>query len=312
MNPLTTLRDMLTFCRPAGSSTESAFIARYIATLPGAYQCFGSNWIVAVDDAPILWSCHTDTVHRSPGRQTIRELHGVVSLSRQSVIDGRNCLGADDTAGVWLCREMILARVPGTYIFHYAEEKGGIGSSALADHVDGAVWLARFTHAIAFDRRGSTDIITHQAYGRTASDTFALSLAGILLAAGLPGYCPCDTGIFTDTANYAGIIGECSNVSVGYQHEHTVCESLDLAHVARLRVALLAAEWSLLAAERVPSADDENDWYGNDDDLTADLLTIDSPSWRYLDSDPRSCRLDPEYDEIQRQLTIDLLKYRSR
>lgn len=292
---------MLTYCRPAGSSTESAFIAKYVLTLPHAYRCFGNNIVVPVDSTPVLWSCHTDTVHRSPGRQTIHDASGVVSLSRQSLIDGRNCLGADDTAGVWLCREMILNRVPGTYIFHYAEERGGIGSSALADNASGEEWLSRFTHAIAFDRRGTSDIITHQSYGRTASNLFAESLVRILTTAGLEGYSPCDSGIFTDTANYASVIGECSNVSVGYRHEHTIHESLDTHHIGRLHDALLIADWALLAGDRVPGVE-VDEWEWEDEDIDADLLIDALPD--------RSYRLDPVYDSIQRQLTLDLLKYR--
>ncbi len=320
MNLLTTLRAMLTFCRPAGSATEAAFIDKYVMSLPGAYKCFGNNIVVQIGDSPVLFSCHTDTVHRQDGYQTIHESDGIARLSQRSLAAGRNCLGADDTAGVWLCREMVLAGILGTYIFHYGEERGGIGSSALADNTVGAGWLSGFKYAIAFDRRGHTDIITHQAYGRTASDLFATALALMFDTVGLSGYIPCSGGIFTDTANYSGLIGECSNVSVGYANEHTIRESLDLSHVLRLRNALVAVDWSQLTGDRLPGTDDdgfEDDWGWldkDDDGVVVEDETVDTPSvnWRYLDRDTsRSYRLDPEYDDVQRQLTIDLLKYRS-
>src|ERR1019366_6093943 len=82
---LGTLLDMLTYCRPAGSGAESAFIARFVATLPGAVVDPFGNWHVIIGTSPILWSCHTDTVHDTSGRQTVHvAADGVVGLSRRS------------------------------------------------------------------------------------------------------------------------------------------------------------------------------------------------------------------------------------
>src|SRR5216683_3061735 len=82
----TALLDMLTYCRPAGSDTESAFIDKYIAPLPGAQADAHGNWHVAVGDSTVLWSCHTDTVHSKQGRQTVHvnDRTGTVGLSRRS------------------------------------------------------------------------------------------------------------------------------------------------------------------------------------------------------------------------------------
>jgi hypothetical protein len=207
---LQTLIDMHGYCRPMGSPAERAFILRYIQPLPGAKCDAFGNWWVVVDDAPVLWSCHTDTVHRSEGFQTTRydEKSGVLSLSKRSKRFS-SCLGADDTAGVFMCREMILRKVPGTYVFHYGEERGGIGSSAVAQHSPDA--LSRFTMAIALDRAGVNDIITHQGYGRTASDLFTASLGDALheLDPALL-MLPCEFGVYTDTAEYADLLPECT------------------------------------------------------------------------------------------------------
>src|ERR1035437_4917737 len=90
---LGTLLDMLTYCRPAGSGAESAFIARFIATLPGATCDPFGNWHVVVGTSPILWSCHTDTVHDTSGRQTVHvAADGIVGLSRRSR-PRSSCLG---------------------------------------------------------------------------------------------------------------------------------------------------------------------------------------------------------------------------
>ena len=146
-------------------------------------------------------------------------------------------------------REMILSRVPGHYVFHYGEEIGGEGSAAIAwdepERFDGL----RF--AIAFDRAGTSDVITHQIGGRTCSDECARSIAAELDRCGLPGYRPA-RGIFTDTANYADLIGECSNLSVGYSGAHSERESTDLRHAAYLLTAVLGFDESRLIAKRIP------------------------------------------------------------
>jgi hypothetical protein len=45
-----------------------------------------------------------------------------------------SCLGADDAAGVWLLCEMIRAGIPGLYVFHRNEERGGRGAEFFAKH----------------------------------------------------------------------------------------------------------------------------------------------------------------------------------
>ncbi len=251
------LFDMLTYARPAYSSTERAFIDRFIRPLPGAYIDGGHNWHVQVGDSPILWSCHTDTVHRLQGYQTLHLEGSIIHLSKRSRKRGFDCLGADDTAGVALCVQMIRANVPGHYIFHSAEEIGGIGSTWIAKETPDL--LQRFTYAIALDRRGTGDVITHQ-YGRCCSDAFANSLADVLNTGTPLAYAPDDSGIFTDTANYTDLIGECTNLSVGYENAHTNRECLDVDHVERLFHALCALSPDSLVSSRQPG-DDDPDWH---------------------------------------------------
>lgn len=258
---LAVLADMLTYRRPAGSDTERAFRIKYIETLPGniAQDAYG-NYHAYIGDGPyLMYSSHTDTVHRTPGRQSVHvSADGTISLSKRAVREGSNCLGADDTAGIFLMCEMMRAGVPGHYVFHYAEERGGIGSSNAA--ADAPELFAGDLACIAFDRRGTADVITHQASGRTAGDRFAQSLADVLHAAGLPGYAPCDAGIFTDSASYTDLIGDCTNISIGYQNEHTTRETLNMSHLFALADALIGADWSRLVFERKPGDVDPDDW----------------------------------------------------
>jgi len=109
-------------------------------------------------------------------------------------------------------------------------------------------FLKQFTHAIAFDRRGTTSIITHQMGERASSDTCSNAIASLL---GM-GYELDDTGLFTDTAQYMDQVSECLNISIGYQSEHSNKETLDTDHVLKLRDKVLAIKWDeiTLPAER--------------------------------------------------------------
>ena len=240
------LLDMLTHKRPAGSKTERRFIRQFIEPLGVQRDAYG-NLYKRIGHAPVLWSCHTDTVHRDGGKQLPVVSDGIVSLAHGAT---SNCLGADCAAGVWLMREMILAGRPGLYVFHRAEELGGRGSMHIAAETPELLDGIRF--AIALDRRDYGDVITHQGFGRCCSDDFAQSLAHELNTHPDLLYSPDDTGVFTDTANYTDLIGECTNLSVGYWKEHTKTEQLNVAHLVALREALCALDVTKLAYSREP------------------------------------------------------------
>jgi hypothetical protein len=77
----------------------------------------------------------------------------------------------------------------------------------------------------------------------------------------LYGYKPDSTGSFTDSANYTGLIPECTNLSVGYESAHSTQESLDYFHLIGLRDSLLALDYSKLTVERTPAIDDYEDYW---------------------------------------------------
>lgn len=235
---------MLSAKRPAHSLGEQRWVDTYLMSIPGAEADDFGNVFVQVGASPAtLFSAHTDTVHREDGPQTVLiDPHTLTAFK-----DDNKPLGADDTTGCWLLKEMIEAGIPGLYIFHRAEEVGGQGSDYIAR--DTPQRLAGIQRAIAFDRKGTTNVITHQGLGRCCSNTFAQALAEQLGQ----GYAPDDSGIFTDTANYTELIAECTNLSVGYYHEHTAKETQDLKHLLALRDTLLAVDWDALPTERDPA-----------------------------------------------------------
>ncbi len=240
---------MLRTCRPHGSVTEHQFIERFL--LPHGMEAdgFGNLWL-QIGTAPVLWSSHVDTCHRRDGAQKFQiDRDGIVRLADGSP---SNCLGADCTAGVWLMTEMIEAGIPGRYVVHRGEERGGLGSRYVAEHEPNR--LEGISAAIAFDRRGTNSIITHQRGERCCSGDFAASLARAIDL----DHQPDPTGTFTDTANYTFHIGECTNLSVGYDHEHTPQETLDLDYLIRLRRAVLGIDTGGLVIARTAGETDSD------------------------------------------------------
>ena len=223
------LMEMLTYCRMKDGKAEAMFIEKYIDTIKGMQvDGYGNRYIVVGPDNPdVMFSAHTDTVHRHSGWQSLHYDGRHITLQSP---EHSNCLGADDGAGVFCLVKLIAAGIAGLYVFHRAEEHGGLGSGWIADNAPDMVKDIKF--CIAFDRRGADSIITEQGMTRCCSDDFADSLADAL---SLPMYND-PTGSFTDSATYAdaGLIGECTNVSVGYDNEHTSSESLDVAVLFRL------------------------------------------------------------------------------
>jgi len=247
------LLEMMTYMRPAGTPAEEAFIAKFIVPAGSKKDEYGNRWIwVNKSDGStpdIMFSSHTDTVHTKGGSQKIELADGMIFAEDSS------CLGADDTAGIWLMLEMIKAKVPGVYVFHREEECGGHGSTWIAKNMGGR--LKHIKAAIAFDRKGYDSVITHQAGGRCCSDAFAKSLAAQLGGK----FAPDSTGLFTDTANYTDYIGECTNLSVGYHMAHGPAEHQDVGFLMGLRDRLLEVDWSQLVCERKPGEKDpDDDW----------------------------------------------------
>ena len=272
------LIDMLAYCRPANTATETQFIARYIVPTGALPDAFG-NYISRIGTAPVLWSCHTDTVHRVEGMQSVSVEKGIATLAAGSK---SNCLGADCTTGVWLMVNMIQRGVEGLYVFHRQEESGGFGSAYIAEKTPEL--LTGIDFAIALDRFGGDSIITHQAGGRSASDAFAASIAKQLP----DGYFADAGGTFTDTANYTRIVPDCTNLSVGYLNQHSSAESQCLLTAERLLAAMLALDVSQLVAERMP--DDDDDWKDKDYGLLAYFDDWkESPAPRTVEQVVRAC-----------------------
>lgn len=267
------LRAILSWQRPHNDEAERLFCELYVDDLAALYPVerdgFGNRWLT-IDTPPghplILWSCHVDTMASKGGRQEVRYQPDGRTLELRKQKPGR-VLGADDGAGVWLLREMIRAGVPGTYVFHRGEECARLGSKYVAKYERER--LEGFDACIAFDRKGTDNLITHQSLERGVSHGFAQSLIVALEDAsnGMLSYVEDDSGSYTDSFTYFDHISECTNLSVGYEREHGPRETLDAMHLWRLRNAMVQADFSFLRIERDPYAMpvyDAEPWWQDD------------------------------------------------
>ena len=205
------------------------------------------NLFAKIGESDAMFTAHLDTATSA--------LSDVNHVIEGNIIktDGKSILGADDKAGVAIMLNMIENKIPGLYYFFLGEEVGCVGSrkSAAAQKEKK---IEGITKVISFDRRGKNSVITFQSGARCCSDTFGSALSKALNDADSTfKYENDDTGILTDSIQFVGIYPECTNISVGYQSEHTFSESQDIDHLEKLAVACLKIDWASLPVERDPS-----------------------------------------------------------
>lgn len=193
-----------------------------------------------------IFVAHTDTVHDTGGENKVgfdgSYIHGVDEP-----------LGADDGAGIAILCFMMSKKVPGRYIFSRQEESGGVGAKLIADTMSNM--LKKYKRAIAFDRRGTDEVIISQGGSECASQAFGEALSDALNGQGLL-YMPSVKGVYTDTKEFRGVVAECVNISTGYYQEHGCSEHLDLQHFGLLALAAVNIDWETLPTAREPKEDD--------------------------------------------------------
>ena len=235
-----------------------------INQLPTGYKKddFGNFYIEIGDNSTTMFTCHLDTADRQQKKVKHIINGGIITT------DGNSILGADDKAGMTIILNMIEKKIPGLYYFFVGEERGCVGSSKLARSWTTTEWSNRITKCVSFDRRGTDSIITEQFYGVCCSDEFAKELASRLNAVEITfNYRPDPTGIYTDSAQFTNLIAECTNISVGYYHEHTHSERQDITHLEKLSAAVCNIDWETLpivglSGEPVyDDYDDDEDYY---------------------------------------------------
>lgn len=226
------------------------------------------NLMVKIGESDVIFTSHLDTATSA--------LTKVNHVFDKNIIktDGKSILGADDKAGVTVMLYMIENKVPGLYYFFLGEEVGCLGSKKVA--ADQKIQkIEGINKVVSFDRRGTTSVITYQSSKRCASDEFGEALAKEFNRVDETfAYKTDPTGVLTDSVQFISIYPECTNISVGYQSEHTFSESQDIEHLEKLAIACTKVDWASLPVKRDPSKveyrsyggysswDWEDDYYG--------------------------------------------------
>ena len=166
--------EMLQYTRPHKGKSEQEYLERFIVPNIDWEDKSGNMIKIIGDKNPrIMFSSHTDTVHRHDGKQKL-----FTDEKEQFIFSDSTCLGADDTVGNYLMITMIEEKIPGMYIFHRGEEHGGIGSGWIAKETPGL--LEHIEIAIALDRKDTDDVVQYQSGSRCCSEQFASDLAKLM------------------------------------------------------------------------------------------------------------------------------------
>lgn len=221
--------------------------------LPDGYKkdSYGNYYLVLGTEPDCMFACHLDTYSKLE-QQITHKFKGNFIMS-----DGTTILGADDKAGMIVLLYMIEKKVPGLYYFFLAEESGCLGSKEVAESFECGYpmipELKKITKCISFDRKGTNSIITEQLFTECCSKEFAYGLANRLNSVGNGlTMMPDATGVSTDSAQFMGIIPECTNISVGYYDEHTSSERQDIDFLYKLCHAVVEINWQTLPVSRIP------------------------------------------------------------
>ena len=205
------------------------------------------NLFIKIGESDVMFTSHLDTATsaNTPVNHVI--VDNIIKT------DGKSILGADDKAGVTIMLNMIKNNIPGLYYFFLGEEVGCVGSKKVAG-VQKETKIEGINKVISFDRRGTNSIITYQSSRRCASDTFGKALSEQFNSVNDSFKYEIDpTGVLTDSVQFISIYPECTNISVGYQSEHTFSETQDIEHLEKLAEACLKIDWNGLPVERDPS-----------------------------------------------------------
>lgn len=189
-----------------------------------------------------------DTIFTSHIDTACKKYQKVKHLETKKLIFSRNSiLGADNKAGVTIMLYMIENKIPGLYYFFIGEEVGRIGSRWAAIYKN----FENYKKVISFDRKGKESLVTFQSKYRSCSNMFADNLINLYSKHGI-NLKKDPNGSATDSKSFMEIIPECTNISVGYNNQHTIEEYIDIEFLEKIAKASLKIEWNKLKVYRDP------------------------------------------------------------
>lgn len=208
----------------------------------------------------VMFTSHLDTATQADG--PVKHVEDKEFIKT----DGTTILGADDKAGTVIMMYMMEKEIPGLYYFFLGEEVGCLGSKWLAKRLEYDKWVEddlykNINKVISFDRKGYKSVISYQST-RSASDEFCDELSKRLNKLDDSFEYETDpTGMYTDSARVSHIYPECTNLSVGYFHQHTKREKQNMDFLEKLAKAAIKMDWETLPVKRDPKKDNERKPY---------------------------------------------------
>lgn len=235
------LLELLRQTRPSGDIRTYNFFDTYLKRYIQTYEIIrdqNNNFIVIVphkngDMPKHAFTSHYDTVHRNFTDNAIYIDDSGIIFTDQS--KAGTPLGADDASGIFAMIELIKSDIAGCYLFFSDEEIGGVGSNNF--NLD--MLPCELEIMISLDRANYNDVVIMQSFEKGASEQFGQWIADSLNSLDNSfNYQLSYDGVFTDSANFHGIIPECINLSIGYFKQHTKYETLDYSFLCSLIDAL--------------------------------------------------------------------------
>jgi hypothetical protein len=243
-DPRSTFLSMVTKTYPHGHEEE---VLKFLPNLEK--DKFGNYYTIIGDQKPTtMFTSHLDTADRS---QKITSLYKSKDQDNNEIIytDGNSVLGADDKAGVTIMLYMMDKKVNGLYYFFIGEERGGIGSNRLSSEYDSFDYLKNIKRCVSFDRRKTESVITKQLDRVCCSNDFGTALCEEYIKNGI-NFSLDPTGIYTDSASFLDDIPECTNLSVGYENEHTGRELQNMTFLIKMCEVSVKINWESLPTVR--------------------------------------------------------------
>jgi hypothetical protein len=243
-DPRSTFLSMVTKTYPHGHEEE---VLQFLPDL--SKDKYGNYYKIIGDDKPTtMFTSHLDTADRE---QKVTNLYSRKDENGDEIIytDGSTILGADDKSGVTVMLYMMDKGITGLYYFFIGEERGGIGSNRVSSEYDSIEYLKNIKRCVSFDRRKTGSVITQQLGRVCCSNDFATALCKEYAKSNL-NFSLDPTGIYTDSASFIDDISECTNISVGYENEHTGRELQNMTFLIKLCEASIKVDWDSLPTIR--------------------------------------------------------------